>query len=288
MGKRALIACKVDPEDEGDDDQVDDEAIKHSQSVVSLDHLESDKREKLEGVLADYPDLFRLEPGRTKVLEHIIHLTDSNPVRQRPYRVPESLVAPLKKEIQLMRDLGVIESSTSAWSSPIVLVPKKDGSLRLYLDFRRLNSVSKFDAYPMPRSPDFTKRFLVQVDASSKGIGAVLAQGEVGWEQPILYLSRKLLPRETHYSTIGKEGLAIKWALDSLRYYLLGREFDLKTDHRALTWIHTMKDQNSRVTRWYLSLQPFQFKVQYRARRSNVPADFLSRLPSLVSPREGR
>lgn len=139
---------------------------------------------------------------------------------------------------------------------------------------------------PVLRSPDFTKRFLVQVDASAKGIGAVLAQGEVGREQPILYLSRKLLPRETRYSTIEKEGLAIKWALDSLRYYLLGREFDLKTDHRALTWIHTMKDQNSRVTRWYLSLQPFQFNVRYRARRSNVPADFLSRLPSLVNPGE--
>lgn len=167
-GKRALIACKVAPEDEGDDNQVDDEAVKHSQSVVSLDHLESYQREKLEEVLAEYPDLFRLEPGRTKVLEHIIHLTDTNPIRHRPYSVPESLVTPLKKEIQLMRDLGVIESSTSVWSSPIVLVPKKDGSLRLCLDFRRHNSISKFDAYPMPRNDELVER-IGRVLAGSAG-----------------------------------------------------------------------------------------------------------------------
>lgn len=80
----------------------------------------------------------------------------------------------------------------------------------------------------MLQSPDFERRFLVQVDASGVGIGAVLAQGEPGEERPVLYLSRKLLPRETRYSTIEKECLAVKWALDSLRYYLLVREFDLQ------------------------------------------------------------
>lgn len=57
-----------------------------------------------------------------------------------------------------MRDLGVIEPSASAWSSPIVLVPKKDGSLRLCLEFRKPNSVSKFDAYPMPRIDEMVER----------------------------------------------------------------------------------------------------------------------------------
>lgn len=59
-----------------------------------------------------------------------------------------------------------------------------------------------------------------------------------------------------------KECLDIKWSLEMLRYYLLGREFDLETDHRALTWFQTMKDHNSRVMRWYLSLQPYKFKVR--------------------------
>ena len=60
------------------------------------------------------------------------------------------------------------------------------------------------------------------MDASDVGLGAVLVQGEPGEERPILFLSRKLFDRERKYSTIEEEGLAIKWAVDSLRYYLLG------------------------------------------------------------------
>ena len=52
-----------------------------------------------------------------------------------------------------------------------------------------------------------------------------------------MYISRKLLPNEKNYSTVEKEALAIKWALDKLRYYLLGREFTLVTDHAPLKWM---------------------------------------------------
>ncbi len=121
----------------------------------------------------------------------------------------------------------------------------------------------KMCSEPVLQSPDFNQRFLVQVDASDKGIGAVLAQGSTGAEKPVVFLSRKLLPRKTRYSTIEKECLAIKWSLESLRYYLLGREFDLETDHRALTWIHTMKNHNARVTQWNLTLQPYTFKARH-------------------------
>lgn len=140
---------------------------------------------------------------------------------------------------------------------------------------------------PVLQSADFTQRFLVQVDASAVGIGAVLAQGKPGEERPVLYLSRKMLPREQRYSTIEKECLAIKWALESLRYYLLGREFDLDTDHRALTWIQTMKDHNARVTRWYLALQPYSFHIRHKSGKQNLLADYLSRLPMLCNLGEG-
>ena len=128
---------------------------------------------------------------------------------------------------------------------------------------------------------------MVQTDASDVGIGAVLIQGDDGEERPLLYLSRKLEPRETRYSTIEKEGLAIKWALESLRYYLLGREFDLETDHRALSWINTMKDRNARITRWYLDLQPFSFRIRDKSSKTNLLADYLSRLTTTAAPGEG-
>jgi hypothetical protein len=128
-------------------------------------------------------------------------------------------------------------------------------------------------------SPDFDRPFIVQTDASGVGLGAVLLQEVDGFRRPVAYISRKLVPRERRYSAVELECLAIKWALDSLRYYLLGRPFHLETDHRALQWLERMRDTNSRVTRWYLSLQPYRITVTYRPGATNRVADFLSRIP---------
>ena len=100
----------------------------------------------------------------------------------------------------------------------------------------------------------------------------------------MLYLSRKLSEWEGRYSTVEKECLAIKWAVETLCYYLLGCSFTLCLDHTPLQWLHCMKDTNVRITRWYLALQPFKFKVIHRPGTQMVVADFLSRLPE----QEGR
>ena len=86
-----------------------------------------------------------------------------------------------------------------------------------------------------------------------------------------------MAPREINYSVIEKECLAIKWATHALRYYLLGRSFSLITDHAPLRWLHTMKDNNARITRWYLALQPFHYTVKHRAGKEHQNADFFSR-----------
>ena len=65
----------------------------------------------------------------------------------------------------------------------------------------------------------------------------------------VIYISRKLLQREQKYSTVEKECLAIKWALETLKYYLLGRHFSLVMDHASLVWMSRNKDSNARVTR---------------------------------------
>ena len=82
------------------------------------------------------------------------------------------------------------------------------------------------------------KEFILQTDASNRGIGAVLSQRDAeGGENPIAYFSKKLLPREERYSTIEKECLAIKLGMEAFRTYLLGRHFIVETVHRSLVWM---------------------------------------------------
>ena len=91
---------------------------------------------------------------------------------------------------------------------------------------------------PILRSSDFSRQFILQTHASERGVGAVLAQvDDQGEEHPVAYFSRKLLPRETHYSTVEKECLAIKLGVQAFRVYLLGQSFVVQTDHRCLEWL---------------------------------------------------
>ncbi|KAJ8333482.1 hypothetical protein SKAU_G00414900 [Synaphobranchus kaupii] len=96
-------------------------------------------------------DVFSDIPGKTSVVMHEIHTEPGKIVRQKPYRIPEARRKTIEVEVEQKLKLGVTEKSNSAWSSLIVLVPKPNGSVRFCNDFRRLNEVSKFDAYPMPR-----------------------------------------------------------------------------------------------------------------------------------------
>jgi hypothetical protein len=76
-------------------------------------------------------------------------------------------------------------------------------------------------------------------------LGVVLLQDGVGVLKPIVFIIHKMLEDETRYLTIEMACLAIKRALDSLKYNLLGREFVLETDHRALQWLHKMRNSNN-------------------------------------------
>ena len=71
-------------------------------------------------------------------------------MRLPPYRLPQTYRETVGKELRKMEQRRIIEKSTSEWAPPIVLVRKKDNSIRMYVDYRRLNSVSQFDAYLMP------------------------------------------------------------------------------------------------------------------------------------------
>ncbi|CAM4645565.1 unnamed protein product [Lepidochelys kempii] len=96
-------------------------------------------------------DVFSTQPGRTTLIQRHIVTYPRARVTIKPYRVPEAKREEIRAEVKKMLELGVIEESHSRWSSPIILVPKPDCSLRFCNDFRKFNEVSQFDAYPIPR-----------------------------------------------------------------------------------------------------------------------------------------
>ncbi|XP_033758666.1 uncharacterized protein LOC117340982 [Pecten maximus] len=131
---------------------------------------------------------------------------------------------------------------------------------------------------PILRLPDLEKTFTLRTDASDLGIGAILLQDTDDEMHPIAYASRKLLPRERRYSVMEKECLAMVWGTDKFAQYLLGREFQVETDHQPLTCLSNKKVANSRIMRWALLLQPFRMKIKAIPGCENVGADFLSRV----------
>ena len=105
---------------------------------------------KFESILSDRED----DLGRTHLVYHKIDTGDAVPIRQSARRLPYFQREEVRKTIEDMLKRGIIEPSSSAWSSPVVLVKKKDGSTRFCIDFRKVNAVTTRDAQPLPRIDD--------------------------------------------------------------------------------------------------------------------------------------
>ena len=97
--------------------------------------LTGDERKELEELLQRYASVLQNQPGRTTLVEHRICTGTANPIRLPPYRIPYAHRDAVQKELREMLDCGIIERSRSEWAAPIVLVKKKEGSLRLFYSY---------------------------------------------------------------------------------------------------------------------------------------------------------
>ena len=123
----------------------------------SASNLSTAQKEELQLLLLENADLFSKSTddlGQTGMVQHKIDTGTSMPIRQPPRRLPLAQREEADNAVQDMYKQGLIEPSESPWASPIVLVRKKDGSLRFCVDYRALNSVTRKDSYPLPRIDD--------------------------------------------------------------------------------------------------------------------------------------
>ena len=124
--------------------------------LSGLDDWPTEQAEKARGLLKEYHDIFSLEKqemGHTKAAKHKIVLKDPDtpPFKERFRRIPPPQLDEVREHLKLMLDAGMIRPSNSPWCNAVVLVRKKDGSLRFCIDFRKLNSLTVKDSHPLPR-----------------------------------------------------------------------------------------------------------------------------------------
>ena len=131
---------------------------------------------------------------------------------------------------------------------------------------------------PIVRDPNCKLPFEVMCDSSDLGMGDVLGQREDGKPYVIYYASRTLNEAQKNYTTTEKELLAVVFALDKFRAYLVGSIIVVFTYHSALKYLLTKQDAKARLKRWILLLQEFNLQIRDKKGVENVVADHLSRL----------
>lgn len=126
--------------------------------------------------------------------------------------------------------------------------------------------------------PDFKKQFCITTDASKHACGAVLTQEHEGKHLPVAYASKTFTKGESNKSTIEQELTAIHWAITHFRPYVYGQQFLVRTDHRPLSYLFSMRNPSSKLTRMRLDLEEYDFTVEYLRGKDNYVADALSRI----------
>lgn len=127
----------------------------------------------------------------------------------------------------------------------------------------------KLISLPVLASPDFSRQFLLQTDASTSGLGAVLTQMHEDGERVIAYASRTLNKAECNYSATELECLVVVWGIRKMKSYLEDYKFTVVTDHQALKSLQRIESPTGRLRRWI-------FKLQQRVRNKILARDIKS------------
>ncbi|GJU12256.1 reverse transcriptase domain-containing protein [Tanacetum coccineum] len=160
--------------------------------------------------------------------------------------------------------------------------------VRSFLAFETLKK--KLTEAPILIAPDLDLPFELMCDASDFSIGAILGQCHEKHFRPIHYASKTMNEAKSHYTTMEKEMLAVVYAFEQFRSYLILNKSIVYMDHSALKYIFAKKDSKARLLRWVLLLQEFKLKVIDTKGAENLAADHLSQLENpyenVLDPKE--
>lgn len=236
-----------------------------------------------------------------KRLTYLGLILDESGLRMDPERINPILNMPPPRNLKELRSIiGMAGwyrrflknfSALTAPMTDLLKVPKNknDKSKRIskFVWTKEANDAflelkSALVSSPVLCSPNYDEKFSIQTDASELGIGAVLTQGEGENEKVISYMSMKLSAQQKKYSATERECLAVLEAIKKFRNYVEGVRFIVITDHASLIWLKNLKDPTSRLSRWALQLQAYDFELIHRKGKLNVVADALSRFIEVV------
>nr|GFB68772.1 reverse transcriptase domain-containing protein [Tanacetum cinerariifolium] len=196
---------------------------------------------------------------------------EHSPKVQSQRRVNPKIHDVIKKEVEKLLDAGLIYPiSDSPWNSSFIF------SNECIQAFRTLKD--KLTEAPILIAPNWDQPFELMCDASDFAVGAILGQRIEKHFRPIHYASKTMNQAETNYTTTEKEMLAVVYAFEKFRSYLIMNKSIVYTDHSALKYLFAKKDAKARLLRWILLLQEFDFKVVDTRGAENYAADHLSRL----------
>lgn len=234
----------------------------------------------------------KLQPDKCEYLrpelEYLGHVISERGIQPNPNRIEKVKIYPVPKNPKEIKQfLGLVGyyrkfiKDFSKIAKPLTCLLQKSSTFQWTSEqqhsFETLKS--KLLSQPVLIYPDWNKSFILTTDASNEAIGAILSQGTIGKDKPLAFASRTLNKAETRYSTTEKELLAIVWATKHFRQYLYGKKFTIVTDHKPLVWLMNVKDPNSRLMRWRLKLEEFDYEIIYKSGKTNTNADALSRIP---------